>query len=64
MKVKLKRGYEIEFREENRCLTEDIDELGSYARGGYGQCKIVGKYGIAPTVTENHGEVTAIIEEE
>lgn len=59
--VKIKRGYNIEAKtqenEINYCET-----LGNYSKSGFGQSKIVNKNGYAPCFTENHGEVTGIIE--
>ena len=40
--------------------TEEIDVIGNYSKSNYSQTPIVGKNGVAPTVTENHGQVTAI----
>ena len=58
--IPLKRGYscEIEFEKED---SKDIDFLGSYSKSNYNQTCVVGKNGVAPTVTENHGQVTAIV---
>lgn len=39
-----------------------IDNLGSYKPNGYNASCVVGGSGIAPTVRENHGEVTAVLE--
>ena len=39
-----------------------IDNLGSYKPNGYNASCVVGGIGIAPTVRENHGEVTAVLE--
>ena len=58
--VNLKRGYDIELKKEEEKEQDTIDYLGSYAKGGNGQVSVVGKNGIAPTFTENHGEVMAI----
>ena len=38
----------------------DIDDL---SKSGYMATAIVNRYGIAPTVRGNHGQVTAVIEE-
>ena len=39
-----------------------IDNLGSYKPNGYNGSCVIGEGGIAPTVRENHGEVTAVLE--
>ena len=57
--VDLKRGYPVEVKEEKE-TSEGIDVIGNYSKSNYNQTPIVGKNGIAPTVTENHGQVTAI----
>ena len=38
-----------------------IDNLGSYKPNGYNGSCVIGEGGIAPTVRENHGEVTAVM---
>lgn len=60
--VALKRGYEVTVREEALSTTE-IDVIGNYSKSYYNATPIVGKNGVAPTVRENHGQVTAIVEE-
>ena len=57
--VGLKRGYPCEVKEEQE-NPKGVDVIGNYSKSGYNQTPIVGKNGIAPTVTENHGQVTAI----
>lgn len=37
--------------------------LGNYSKSNYNATPIVSKYGIAPAVRENHGQVTAITQE-
>lgn len=59
----LKRGYSIEVKEE-KCETNKVDYIGNYSKSNFNQTSIVGKNGIAPTVTENHGQVTSICESE
>ena len=61
VKVPLKRGYSVEVKEESEDTTE-IDVIGNYSKSNYKATQIVGKGGVAPTVRENHGQVTAIIE--
>lgn len=61
--VSLKRGYSIEVKEE-KCETNKVDYIGNYSKSNFNQTSIVGKNGIAPTVTENHGQVTSICESE
>lgn len=38
----------------------DIQVLGSYSPSGYNATRVVSPEGIAPTVMENHGQVTAV----
>ena len=57
--VDLKRGYSCEVKEE-ALESNEIDVIGNYSKSGFNQTSIVGKNGIAPSVTENHGQVTAI----
>ena len=35
--------------------TENVDIIGNYSKSQFNQTSIVGKNGVAPTVTENHG---------
>ena len=58
-KISLKRGYNVEVKKESPDTTE-IDVIGNYSKSNYNVTQIVGKNGIAPTVRENHGQVTAI----
>ena len=60
VKVPLKRGYSVEVKPESFDTTE-IDIIGNYSKSDYNATPIVGKNGIAPTVRENHGQVTAIV---
>lgn len=60
VKVPLKRGYSVEVRPESFDTTE-IDIIGNYSKSDYNATPIVGKNGIAPTVRENHGQVTAVV---
>ena len=64
MKIQLKRGYSVEVKEECKDIPPIIDVLGNYSKSGYMATAIVNKYGIAPTVRENHGQVTGIVVEE
>lgn len=64
MLVPLKRGYSIEVKEENKNISPIIDIIGNYSKSNYMATLIVNKYGITPTVRENHGQVTAIVEED
>lgn len=59
--VPLKRGYSVEVNEESPDTTE-IDIIGNYSKSNYNATHIVGKNGVAPTIRENHGEVTAVAE--
>lgn len=60
IRIPLKRGYSCEVKPEQED-TEGIDFIGNYSKSNYNQTSIVGKNGIAPTVLENHGQVTAIL---
>lgn len=51
----------VEVNEESPDTTE-IDIIGNYSKSNYNATPIVGKNGVAPTVRENHGEVTAVTE--
>ena len=59
--VSLKRGYDVEVKTEKE-ESNEIDFIGNYSKSNFNQRSIVGKNGLAPTVTENHGQVTAITE--
>lgn len=59
--IPLKRGYDCEVKQE-QTETDQIDVIGNYSKSNYVQTSIVGKNGVAPTVTENHGQVTAILD--
>lgn len=61
VKVPLKRGYETEVNNEQDNTT-DIDVIGNYSKSDYNATPIVGKNGIVPTIRENHGQVTAIVD--
>ena len=60
MKINLKRGYSIDIKKENQNIN-GIDIIGNYSKSNYKGTVIVNKNGIAPTVRENHGQVTAIV---
>lgn len=60
-KINLKRGYSCEIKQESKDDINDVDVIGNYSKSNYNQTSIVGKNGLAPTVTENHGQVTEII---
>lgn len=57
--IPLKRGYSVEVKEESPDTTE-IDIIGNYSKSDYNATPIVGKNGVALTVRENHGQVTAV----
>lgn len=59
--IPLKRGYSVNVEKESEDTTE-IDVLGNYSKSEYNATQIVVKNGISPTIRENHGEVTAIVE--
>lgn len=46
---------------DNYLVEPRIDNLGSYKPNGYNGSCVIGEGGIAPTVRENHGEVTAVM---
>ena len=46
---------------DNYLVEPRIDNLGSYKPNGYNGSCAIGEGGIAPTVRENHGEVTAVM---
>lgn len=46
---------------DNYLVEPHIDNLGSYKPNGYNGSCVIGEGGIAPTVRENHGEVTAVM---
>lgn len=65
MKFNLKRGYAVTVQSDNFDINStEIVELGNYSKSNYNATMIVSRRGIAPTVRENHGQVTAIIEYE
>lgn len=59
--IPLKRGYSVDVSTYEPDSTE-IDPIGNYSKSDYNATPIVNKNGIAPTVRENHGQVTAILE--
>ena len=61
MIIKLKRGYAVNVRSEERGKGKSIVILGNYSKSNYMGSIIVSKYGIAPTVRENHGQVTGVL---
>ena len=65
LRIKLKRGYDITVkpdREEYR--NNEIIILGNYSKSNYKGTSIVSKYGVTPTVRENHGQVTGVLLDE
>lgn len=61
IRIDLKRGYSVEVNEIEKEDVNEIDILGNYSKSNYNATAIVNKNGIAPTVRENHGQVTGII---
>lgn len=51
-------------KEESEEPVDGVEIIGNYSKSNYCQTSIVGKNGIAPTFTENHGQVTAIVEDQ
>lgn len=62
--IMLKRGYSVTVKREDKDIPPVIDILGNYSKSNYMGTVIVNKYGIVPTVKENHGQITAIVVEE
>lgn len=62
MDIMLKRGYSVSVIEEKQIDENEILYLGNYSKSSYNATPIVNRYGISPTVRENHGQVTAIVE--
>lgn len=62
MIIKLKRGYSINVLNDTENLRGGvIVKLGNYSKSDYQGTVIVSRYGIAPTVRENHGQVTGVL---
>lgn len=61
--IQLKRGYSITV-DTVEPIGNDIYILGNYSKSDYMATAIVSKYGVSPTVRENHGQVTGIIVDE
>lgn len=61
--IMLNRGYEIKIKRDICKSCNNIIILGNYSKSNYNATCIVSKYGISPTVRENHGQVTAILDE-
>lgn len=59
----LKRGYSVKVKPEHTDIEPKVDIIGNYSKSNYMATSIVNKYGIAPTVRENHGQVTGILVE-
>ena len=61
--IALKRGYAIEvIPDDPKWGGQWTVVLGNYSKSEYKATQIVSIYGIAPTVRENHGQVTGIVE--
>lgn len=62
LRIKLKRGYDITVKPDCRVYRgNEIVILGNYSKSKYKGTSIVSKYGVTPTVRENHGEVTGVL---
>ena len=61
--IKLKRGYSVNVKEEKPDIPPMVDIIGNYSKSNYMATAIVNKNGIAPTVRENHGQVTGVVME-
>ena len=56
------RNYSIECKEDSPQFNQnEIYVLGNYSKSNYNATAIVSRYGIAPTVRENHGQITGIL---
>ena len=55
------RGYYVDVIPDNYSVGNEIIVLGNYSKSNYNATDIVSVYGIAPTVRENHGQVTGIL---
>ena len=62
--IDLKRGYSVSVSDEKEDVGDKIDVLGNYSKSNYMATQIVNKNGIAPTVRENHGQLTGIVVED
>ena len=59
------RKYSIECKEDSEDYNKnEITVLGNYSKSNYNATCIVSKYGISPTIRENHGQLTAVLEVE
>ena len=58
--IDLKRGYSISVKNESAEPVDGVEVIGNYSKSNFSQTPIIGKNGIAPTFTENHGQVAAI----
>lgn len=59
------RGYSVEVKDDLPSYeSNEIVILGNYSKSDYNATAIVSRYGVAPTVRENHGQVTGILEDE
>ena len=45
-------------------IIDEIEVLGNYSPSGHNAARIIDKNGLSPTVMENHGTVSAIVEDE
>ena len=57
--VSILDNQKFEFPEGKKCDNK-IDVVGNYMPSGYDASRIVNEYGLAPTVKENHGTITAV----
>lgn len=56
------RGYSVEcYLDSEDYLCNEIVILGNYSKSNYNATAIVSRYGVSPTVRENHGQVTGIL---
>lgn len=57
--VSILKNQKFAFPEGKKCDNK-IDVVGNYMPSGYDASRIVNEYGLAPTVKENHGTITAV----
>lgn len=58
-----RRGYSIEcILDSEEFSSHEIVVLGNYSKSNYNSTPIVSKYGVTPTVMDNHGQVTGVLE--
>lgn len=59
----LAKGQKYAIKDEEEQMDNDIKIIGNYSPSGHDASRVVDSNGIAPTVKENHGTVTATLDE-